>query len=909
MKRLLPIAFILSVFFSTGQTLRFSGNVKDTATKQTLPNALLMAVKFNDSTLVNFTRTDKDGIFKPIQLPVDTYIVIISHPNFSDKTYLLVPNKGDTAFKFRNVVLPPKSVQLNEVEVVAYKDKMYYKGDTLQFTADSFKMKANATVEDLLKKLPGVKVDASGKITIQGKEVDQVLVDGDEFFGTDPTIATKNLNANTVETVQVYEKKSENTEGGGDETVKIVNLKLKEDSKKGYFGKISAASDFQKFYENDLLVNRFKKQQKVSLFGLVANTPKQSFGWGDANKYGLSNENQNNYDPETNTWGAFQQNAQGIPQTLKTGFYFNDKIGKNTKINTDYTFKQSDLVTGSETNTQFFLSDTSYTNKQKIGNSSKNMSHNFNLRIVQKLDSLTELTVRPKISYSNSNKSNYQYDEFVSESNDLTRETSINNKSKGETIDASLQLKLNRNFKKKDRNLSINYQPSFYNSTSNSDLNTNFRYFLSQDNDSSLLQKRAQSAYKQEHNATITYIEPLSKKLKTEIGYGFSHNLNGSNRKTLDFDGIAYDKINTGQSNDFRNTRISNRIGGKLIYEVKKYRISLGTNYRSIFQENVNVTTNQKLNQTFNNVLPFGSFRYRINQGSSFDFFYNSSAKQPDLQQLQPVIDNSDPNRITTGNPALKPEFTNNFSVNYYFYKGISDVNMYAGCYYNTVSNEINEKTVFDADGRSITSPVNINGNSSGNVWFGGGFPVFKRFMKINYNFSTYFNKNVSYINNEKNYTDVLGFFPGLSFSKQIDLFEVELGGNYSYNLNKQTISVNSNKPYYSYGLNGNLRLNLPKKVKLSVEANYTNNGNRANGYNINYTVLNASISKSFFKSESLIASFDANDILNQNISNNREVSTNKIVDTKTQIIKQYFLLRLTYKFTSQKEKKEEDND
>ncbi|MBA3663707.1 MAG: TonB-dependent receptor [Bacteroidetes bacterium] len=909
-KKALLLFFIVLSAASVSQTIKLSGNIKDTtAGGLKLPNVLLMAIKFKDSTLVNFSHSDKDGKFAPIKVPVDTYIVILSHPQFSDKTYLLVPNKNDSVFNFRNISMPPKSIELNEVEVIAYKDKMYYKGDTLQFTADSFKLKQNANVEDLLKKLPGAKVDAAGKITIQGKVVDQVLVDGDEFFGTDPTIATKNLNANTVETVQVYEKKNENTEGGGDETVKIVNLKLKEDSKKGYFGKISGATDAQKFYENDLLINKFKKNRKVSLFGLFANTPKQAFGWNDANQYGLGNENGGNYDPETNTWTSFNNNSTGVPQTLKTGFYFNDKFGKSTKINSDYTFKQNQLVAGSETNTQFFLTDTSYSNSQIIHNNTNNQAHSFNFRITQNLDSLTELTVRPKINYTAASNNNSKNDDFISQNNILTRQTNILNTGSSEITDASLQLKLNRNFMKKDRSLSLNYQPSYYNSSSLNNLNTSFKYFQGQATDSSILQKRTTDNLKTEQNATITYIEPWTKKIKTEIGYGVSHNQNNSNRKTLDFSGQGYDLVNPTQSNDFRNVRISQRIGTKFIYDVKKYRVSLGVTYRNIYQQNINVSKTQTLSSTFNNVLPFANVNFRINQGSNLMINYNTSAQQPDLQQLQPVIDNTDPNRIKTGNPALRPQFSNNFSLNYYFYKGISDVNFYSGSQFNLVSNEINEKTTFDNYGRSLTTPVNVNGNYFGNIWLGGGFPILKRWMKIMYNFSGSINKNISFVNDQKNTTQVLSVNPGLTLEKELDYLEVNIGGNYSYNQPKQTISLSSNQPYYTYGFTGRITTKLPKKIRISTDGDYTNNGNRAAGYNINYFILNAQISKTFFKRENLIISIEGNDILNQNISNQRIVEANKIVDTKTQVIKRYFLLRAVFKFNSNKEKKEEGDD
>ena len=197
-----------------------------------------------------------------------------------------------------------------------------------------------AVVEDLLKKLPGLSVDKDGKITSQGEEIGKVLVDGDEFFGDDPTIATKNLGADGIEQVQVYEKENEDGIGGSDEKIKVLDLKLKDDAKKGYFGRITGASDFaltpigdpaeigtNPFYEGELLLNKFNGSQKISVFALGTNTPRSSFGWGDMQKFGLENET-----PSGNRWqpGA-SNNTSGVPQTLMAGVYFSDKIGKNKK--------------------------------------------------------------------------------------------------------------------------------------------------------------------------------------------------------------------------------------------------------------------------------------------------------------------------------------------------------------------------------------------------------------------------------------------------------------------------------------------------------------------------------------------------------------------------------------------------
>jgi outer membrane receptor protein involved in Fe transport len=334
----------------------------------------------------------------------------------------------------------------------------------------------------------------------------------------------------------------------------------------------------------------------------------------------------------------------------------------------------------------------------------------------------------------------------------------------------------------------------------------------------------------------------------------------------------------------------------------------VGSFFRNVSQQNINVTKNEKLQMSFNNILPVASFNYRINQGSNFSFNYNTSSQQPDLQQMQPVYDNTDPNRISIGNPDLKPTFSQNASLNYYFYKGISDINFWSGGNAGNTDNQISYQTTYDSQGRAVTQPININGNYFANMWFGGGFPVFKKFFKIYYNFNGSFNNSASYVNGRKNNQQTTTFAPGLNFEKNAEKYNVSIGGDYNYNIPKSTISVQSNQPYYSYGLEGSFTVKLPKKFMISSDGKYTNNGNRSPGYNIDYFIWNASLAKVFLKNENLILSLNANDILNQNISNQRTINSNQIVDTKTQIIKRYFLLKVLFKFNNQKTKVE-DND
>ena len=318
--------------------MSISGTVRDTAQGKGLPYAVAMAVRLTDSVLVDFARTDTSGGFRIGSLPVDTYQVIISHPLFSDHTFLVMGSEKEPDINLFNVTLPAKSMQLNEVTVYGYSDPVYYKGDTLVYTADSFKVKPNAVVEYLLKKLPGIKVDAQGKIYSQGKAVDQVLVDGDEFFGSDPTVATRNLSAESVESVNVYDKKNDNpSESKDDDMLKVMDLRLKDDAKKGYFGKISAAADGKEFYEGELLANKFKGKQKISIFALGSNTPRTSFDWDDVYQYGLDEEQNYWTDDDGSTYSYYSNpGPTGVPRTFKTGAYFTDMLTRSLKVSLNY---------------------------------------------------------------------------------------------------------------------------------------------------------------------------------------------------------------------------------------------------------------------------------------------------------------------------------------------------------------------------------------------------------------------------------------------------------------------------------------------------------------------------------------------------------------------------------------------
>ena len=909
MLRKIQLASLLFLFpiLCLAQTMQVSGILIDTTAKKPLQHAVAMAIKISDSTLVNFTRTNTNGLFELKGLPVDTYQVLITHPQFSDQGFFIFGDTKNLVYNFGKITALPKSLNLDEITVFAYKDPIYYKGDTLIYTADSFKVKANANVEDLLKRLPGMKVDADGKITSQGKKVDKVLVDGDEFFGSDPTMATKNLAANSIESVQVYDKKSDDasSSSSGEETQKVLNLKLKEDAKKGYFGKISGASDFNKFYEGEALANYFKKQLKVSVFGLATNTPRTDFGWSDQFKYGLANDFEWNDDDEFN----WQSNTpQGIPQNLKSGFYFSNKFNSKTKLTVNYTYNSSILKSSSTNNSQYFLTDTSYSTSNTTSSLKKNEAHAINLNLEQKIDSLTTINIKSSIKLLNDQTSTDNNTDFIAEDFTKIRNTDIINNSKNNGYDISNSIKLNRKFKKKDRLLNLNYSNAISKGDGDGVLKTdNYFYTASTLTLSAINQKKETQFNNVNHYAEVIFTEPFGKKIKLETSYDYTYYNGKQNKTSINSINGEYTVLDSNFTNNFINIKQINRIGLKFLYEIKKVRFTLGSKVRNVFVDNRNAFLNTQSYQHFNNILPFISFRYKKSDNAAYDASYKLQSTNPSLTQLQPLKDNTNQNFVSVGNPNLLPTQRHQLNISYNSWKPISSKYYWAGLNYNYTNNDFSNATSYDSLGRTLSKTINVNGNYNYGGNLGLSLPVISREVTIETTINANKSLQKSYINNLLNNTNRFNGSASLGLEVNLDSVVFGAKAEFDYTSTNSTLNTLSNKPFNSQNYSAHFSWKTPIKFLIETDATYTINSKRADGYNVNYFIWNASLSRTFLKNENIIVGFYAYDMFNQNINITRTITSNVISDLKTNIISRYFLLKATFKFNSNKTKETDD--
>ncbi len=908
------ILLIILAFFNVlahAQQMKVTGVVFDTSGVKPLSNTGVMAVRMKDSVLLKHTRTNVKGEFSLTGFLVDTFTLYVEHPDFDTKSFFIFGGKNNNEIDIPKIVLSGKSKQLKEVIVYANKNPIYFKGDTLVYIADSFNVNENAVVEDLLKKLPGIKVDENGTITSQGKQISQVLVDGDEFFGADPTIATRNLGAKGVESVQVYEKERENAKAGEDDKIQVLDLKLKENAKKGYFGKLSAASDFGllediPFYETEVLANKFQGKQKISVFLLGSNTPKSNFKWGDMNKFGLENERNNSGMSNWNQGNT--NNTSGIPRTIKAGIYYSDKIGKTGKIGFNYAYYDTRLDAAGSSFSQYFLPDTTFFTKDSSNNKSTNTSHRINMNFSMNLDSLTFIELKPNVNFDAATADNLSISEFIDSLQTRSLRTDIQNINISSGITSNSEALLRRRFKRPKRELELKYILNYSKNNTTGQLLNQAQYDFAGSSDTTFRQDKTNDNGSTNHYTILTFTEPITKRIKiqTEYLYEFGNQL--QDKRTYDFDintGL-YSLENTIFSNNFDNIRQQHRGTIVGIYEDRKHTLTGGIGFRNIDIDNRNLITDSITPQNISNYLPQFSYQFKPSISKRFSLFYTTNSQQPSINDIQPVPDNTNPNRIQEGNPDLKPNYVHNVRINFNTWSALTGRYIWSGFTGSLTNNAFANSTSFDPYGRTISRTENVNGNIFSNLFAGFGLPLFNRKFEINPNLNSSYMRYTNIVNNQENITQNRSISAGTEFELKLDSLQFTVGGEYSYTSPKSSLTSASNTPFMMQTYKADIEWQLLSHFKFKADVKYVINSNRAVGFNRNIFVVNTEISRSFLKTENLIITISGNDLLNQNLNLQRQINGNIVTDNYTKIISRYFLLRLTYKFNSNKTKEDE---
>ena len=927
LKKIIAFFIITLPILFSAQNMSIFGNINDTLNNKPKENAVVMVIRLSDSVMLDYKRTDNQGRFF-IDIPMDTVEIIISHHKNDDKIIFFFPSQNRLSLDLTNTILPEKSELMNEVTIYAYKDPVFFRGDTLVFLADSFKTKENAVVEDLLKKLPGVEVDKNGSITSQGREVNKVLVDGDEFFGSDPTIATKNLGAKSIESVEIYEEENTDSDETAEETIQVMDLRLKENAKNGYFGRASGATDFDltskiedqlsgkpsesdAFYEGELLFNRFKNDLKFSVFSLASNTPRANFGYGDIKKYGLSTDNGNFFNDNNRNWWGGSDGLQnnGIPETLRSGIFYSDKINEKIDVGLNYTYNESKLTAASDRNLQYILRDTTYSVREENISRNTTEDHLINGRLKIQADSLTEIEILPSYTISKTKDINSLNNIFISQNGDTNSTSLLNQDNKNEYTNFSTEIRIKREFKKKDRLLKYAFS---YNESENDEIQFNLTENTYVDTSNNTIdQNIIFNNDSKRYQSQLLFREPITNKWGIDIEHLYKVNLSNQDMSTFNYNNLneEYTDLDNNFSNDFNNKKLTNRAGLYYSYRYKKDRIKIGGYVRNVQIENNNITGLDSTNLNFWDVLPQFIYNHKFNNSQRLKINYRTNSRQPSVNQLQPVQNNSNPNQITVGNPDLIPDYSHQFSVSYNHWKGLSGSFIWSSLNHRIVQNPFANQITYDR-GRTISKTVNLNKNNTySSLNFGGKVPLGRTSLGLNFrNFSSY-NITNSIVERVENATTTLSQSNELSLEWDADSIFFEFGAEVSYSNPNNSISKLTSQPFFTYEYWLDAEIELPWNMMLWTESSYTINTQRTDGYNINFLIINCGLEKRFTKKENIILSLEGNDIFNQNIIAQRQIQNNVIIDNMTTIISRYFLARLTYRFTNNIKPKDDTFD
>ncbi|MBD2699329.1 TonB-dependent receptor [Spirosoma sp. BT702] len=933
--------FINTAFAQSTGVIR--GAVVDSVSRKPLLEASVSLLSARDSSLVSFGITDGDGKFEFLKVAEGQYRVLVTYLGYRSRAKRVSITKTDLTADAGTVELVGESQMLNEVSVQGERAPVAVKGDTLEFNAGSFKTRPNAQVEELLKKLPGVEVDRDGAIKAQGQTVTKVMVDGKPFFGNDPKMATRNLPADIIDKVQLFDQSSEQSAFSGvddGDREKTINITTKKDKRKGSFGQQSLAvgpkpGDNAR-YSGRVSFNQFNNGRQISVLGMANNINQQGFtgqdlglgsSFGGAGQ-GMGGGGGSNMVRGGAGGGSFggggQVGSSAITQSWAGGINYRDGWGKKIDVVSSYNVSNTNTLTDQKSHRENVVptgttgptrADAGFIRDQANGSDNTNTNHRFNLRLDYRIDTLTTIRLIPNLSWLNSNYNNQSTATTLTREGVLANSSRTNYVSDGDGFNGNNSLLLFRKFRKKGRTFSVNWNIAF-NNQDNEGINRSMNQYngasttltsgvitkdtLTGITTQTINQRNNQISRSMTNSVNVSYTEPLSLRQTLEFHYNLSNNHNTSNRAVSDFNSVTnqYDLLNGQLSNNFINDYVTNR--GGLTWQTKrlKYTYALGVDAQQASLNSDNLSRETHLNRSFTNILPNALFTYNFGKQRTLRINYRTRINAPSVNQLQPVPNNTNPLNIQLGNPNLQPEYGHTISLNFNRFNSATLRNMFASMNLSRTDNKIVNATNFTQSGAQTTQPVNTNGYYTLNGFLVFGQPVKIGAQKTNVNLTTNIthNRGQSFVNNQpneaRNWLVGQGVRISSNFSEKLDL---NLGGNVNLQSAKYSLQPQQNTTFLNQTVTLDLFYQLPLRFNFSTDVYYNRYGGSAGSYNQSFTLWNATLSRQLFKQNQGEIRIQAFDLLNQNRSIVRNVTDTYTEEVQSRVLNRYFMVSFVY--------------
>ena len=933
-KSILTMLLLLVSIASFAQERLVSGAIIDRDTKDPVEQVTVQLLK-TDSTYVTGAISNEKGLFQLNAPENGKYLLKITSVGYKP-TVKRVVIEQDKNLALGNVVVGADAIMLKGAVVTAMAQKVTLKEDTFVYNSAAYRTPEGSVVEELVKRLPGAEVSDDGTIKINGKEVKKILVDGKEFMTGDTKTALKNLPTSIIDKIKAYDEKSDLSKVTGiddGEEQTVLDFGVKKGMNKGLMSNIDLGIGNKNRYSARGMGGYFNSNNRFMLFGNANNTSDRGFGGGGPRR------------------GFGGGNGLNASKMLAANYNYEEK--DKFKFNTSLRWNHSDGDVWSRRSSENFLGSSSSFSNSLSQSFSRSDSWNGNIRLEWMPDTMTNILFRPSISWTTNdsrstglsasfNQDPYQYsddplsDEGIEKMDEVdaavNRQKSVSlSNSKNNNIRGMLQL--NRKLNNKGRNVTLRMDAKYTDKDSKSISLQNAQLYLVQNEaglDSTYQTNRYNLTPSKDYSysAQATYSEPLWKATFLQFSYKFTYSYSKSDRSTYDFSKYSFDGITPqygawgnylgrldGELGDYRDDKLSryseyknytHDIQVMMRFIRQKYNLNFGVmiqpqrskfiqDYQGKYVDTVRTVTN---------VSPTLDFRYRFSKMSNLRVNYRGTTSQPSISQLLNIVDDSDPLNVSMGNPGLKPSFTQNFRLFYNNFVQNHNKGVMTYINFSTTSNSISNKVTYDAStGGRITKPENINGN-----WNVQGAFMFNCSIDSagvwNINTDTHlgYNHYVSYLSldksqdSQKNTTQNTTWNERLSLSYRNDWLELSLDGTLAYNHAKNKLQPNSNLDTWQFSYGPSMTLTAPWGTSLNTSLSCSSRrGYSDASMNTDEFVWNAQLSQGFLKGKPLTVMLQFYDLLHQQSTFSRAISSVSRTDTEYNAINSYAMLHIVY--------------
>ena len=933
------LLLLCGIFFlsqtSIAQTYNATGRILDASDTTTLIGITVTFTGITDSTVKTGAVTDTAGIFEIDNLNPGRYKLHIEYLGYLSINQTVTITDKNVAFG--NFGMKTSEKELKSVTVKGKQIRAEQLGDTISLHADAYKTNPDATAEDLVTKMPGFTSDNSG-VKVNGESVQQVYVDGKPFFGTDPTLALRNMPSEVIDKIQVFDKLSDQSQFTGFDdgnSQKTINIITKKNKSEGVFGKAYAGYGTDGTYLAGGNINIFNGDQRISILGLSNNINQQNFsaqdilgvsGGGGQSRGGGGGGGRGAFGGGGSAANNFLVNQQGgITNTNSFGINYSDNWGKKIKVTASYFFNGTDNTNNTSLARNYFTgSDAGNVYHENDNAETINYNHRVNLRFEYTIDSFNSIIFTPSISFQKNNASTTQTANTDSTGGDggvfplssTTNHSTANNSG----YSSSNNLLYQHKFKKPRRTISFNINNSLSEKTGTGNYyaNDSTYYYNALLNDTTSILNQYYTQYNNSYTigGSLNYTEPIGKKSQLQANYSPSVTKSIADKETYNFSQAtnSFSDFDDTLSNKYHSTY--NIQKGGLSYRVgdKKLNFSIGANVQYATLDGTETYPNaSQITKNFTDVLPNAFFNYRFSDGRNLRIMYRTNISAPSITQLQDVVDVSNPLLLNTGNPTLRQDYEHTITMRYGMTKAKNAHNFFLYMYGNAINNYIGSaayqpktdslfrgqcatSAVNIARGGQLTLPVNLNGYYSGRAFLTYGIPV--DFIKCNLNLNGGFNytRTPGLVNNVINYSGNSVPSAGVVLSSNVsEKLDFTLSYSANYNFVTNTVQSQTNNDYYSHV--AAFKINWIFLKNFVLNTNITNNYYTAfsSTGTQNFYLWNAYAAYKLLKKQALEIRLTAFDILNQNKSITRTVTGTYVENDVTNVLKQYFMLQLTY--------------